>query len=152
VADLHELTQHLLTAVSPFKLVVAVNQAHVYTNDLSLIAQLQAMPALTHQTVSQAVIAHARDTVQLKRPRHAWRTYLRHIKITREQKQHLISFLQGQHTQVRLAPSLISWMNQPYLHTQDYFFVDHDSESWPTMLALVQPGVIRKTLAIVTAK
>ena len=152
VADLHELTQHLLTAVGQFKLVVTVNQAHVYTNDLALIAQLQAMPALKYQTLSQAVITRARETVQLRRPRHAWRTYLRYIKITREQKQHLISFLQGQRTQVRLAPSLVSWMDQPYLRTQDYFFVDHDSEAWPTMLALVQPGVIRKTLAIVTAK
>ena len=152
VADLHELTQHLLTAVGQFKLVVTVNQAHVYTNDLALIAQLQAMPALKYQTLSQAVITRARETVQLRRPRHAWRTYLRHIKITAEQKQHLISFLQGQHTQVRLAPSLVTWMDQPYLRTQDYFFVDHDSEAWPTMLALVQPGVIRKTLAIVTAK
>jgi hypothetical protein len=138
--------------VGQFKLVVTVNQAHVYTNDLALIAQLQAMPALKYQTLSQAVITRARETVQLRRPRHAWRTYLRYIKITREQKQHLISFLQGQHTQVRLAPSLLSWMDQPYLRTQDYFFVDHDSEAWPTMLALVQPGVIRKTLAIVTAK
>ena len=53
---------------------------------------------------------------------------------------------------MRLAPSLVSWMDQPYLRTQDYFFVDHDSEAWPTMLALVQPGVIRKTQQIVTAK
>ena len=152
VADLHELTENLLTAVSQFKLVVTVNQAHVYTNDLSLIAQLQAMPALKYQTASQAVITRARDTIQLRRPRHAWRTYFRQIKITAEQKHHLISFFQGQHSQVRLAPSLITWMDQPYLRTQDYFFVDHDSEAWPTMLALVQPGVIRKTLAIVTAK
>ena len=152
VADLHELTQNLLSTTSQFKLVVTVNQAHVYTNDLALIAQLQTMPALKYQTLSQAVITRARDTVQLKRPRHAWRTYLRHIKITAEQKQHLIAFFKSQHTQIRLAPSLLSWMDQPYLRTQDYFFVDHDSPNWSTMLALVQPGVIRKTLAIVAAK
>ena len=152
VADLHELTHTLLSTTSQFKLVVTVNQAHVYTNDLALIDQLRAMPALKYQTLSQAVITRARDTIQLRRPRHAWRTYLRHIKITAEQKQHLIAFLQGQHTQVRLAPSLVSWMDQPYLRTQDYFFVDHDSANWCTMLALVQPGVIRKTLAIVAAK
>lgn len=152
VADLHELTQHLLDAVNPFKLVVTVNQAHVYTNDLDLIAQLQAMPALKYQTLSQAVITRVRDTVQLKRSRHALRTYLRQVKITAEQKQKLVEFFHAQRPNVRLAPSLTAWMDNPYLRTQDYFFVDHDSASWPTMLALVQPGVIRKTQAIVRAK
>jgi exopolyphosphatase/guanosine-5'-triphosphate,3'-diphosphate pyrophosphatase len=51
-----------------------------------------------------------------------------------------------------LPAALEAWLDDPFLRTQDYFFVDHDSEAWPTMLALVQPGVIRKTLAIVTAK
>ena len=152
VADLHELTRTLLGISSAFKLVVTVNQAYVYTNDLSLIDQLRIMPILQHQTFSRATINRVRNTIQLKRPRHAWRTYLRMINLSATQKQQLITFLQGQQSHVRLAPSLITWMDHSYLRTQDYFFIDHNDSNWSTMLALVTPGVIRKTLAIVPAK
>jgi hypothetical protein len=43
-------------------------------------------------------------------------------------------------------------LDDPFLRTQDYFFVDHDTASWSSMLSLVRPGIIRKTLQIVTAK
>jgi hypothetical protein len=53
---------------------------------------------------------------------------------------------------VRLSPALKSWISQSFNRTQDYFFVDHDSLTWLTMLSLVQPGIVRKTMHIIPAK
>jgi hypothetical protein len=152
VADLHSLADQLLNTQAEFKLVVSTNQAHVYTNDLRLIDQLCVMPALSHKSYSQAKITHAKNTVRLKNPQHAWRSYLKMVKLSAEQKQQLVSFFHNQQAQVRLAPSLKAWINQPYTRTQDYFFVDYNLVSWATMLSLVYPGIIRKTQAIVSAK
>ena len=49
---------------------------------------------------------------------------------------------------------LKQWLDKPesaYIakYTRDYFFVDHDSLNWTTMLALVRPGLIRCTMDII---
>jgi hypothetical protein len=57
-------------------------------------------------------------------------------------------FLQGQ-DEVRISPALAEWVDTPFNRTQDYFFVDYNAETWLTMLSLVRPGLIRKTVQIV---
>ena len=151
-ADLHSLAEVLLTTAAPFKLVVSINQGYVYANDLALIDQLDLMPELTHKTYARAQVTRPRNTIQLKKPRHAHRTYFKMITLTRQQKQVLVDFLQNQQGHARLSPALEAWLADPFLRTQDYFFVDHDTASWSSMLSLVRPGIIRKTLQIVTAK
>jgi hypothetical protein len=51
-----------------------------------------------------------------------------------------------------MSPGLKNWVHDPLTRTQDYFFVDHNGSSWLSMLSLVRPGIIRKTLQIVAAK
>jgi len=92
------------------------------------------------------------NTVLLKHPRHAWRSYFRQQLITAEQKHNLIKFLTVQ-ANVRLSPSM-KWFLTSSHQTRvfDYFFVDHDDSSLLTMLALIMPGLVRRTLPIVTDK
>jgi hypothetical protein len=151
VNDLHELAEVLLTTASDFKLVVSVNQGHVYTNDLALIEQVGAVSGLTHKDYTQAVISRPKNTIQLKDPKHEFRSYFKITKITQEQKDQLIAFLANQPT-VRLSPALKHWITTPFNRTQDYFFVDHDGMAWLTMLSLVRPGLIRKTMQIIPTK
>ena len=151
-ADLHSLANVLLTTPAPCKLVVSVDQGYVYTNELDLINQLEAMPELRYKTLTQARISRPKNTVQLKNPRHEYRTYLRAIKLSAQEKQVLIDFLQNQQSHVRMSPGLKNWVHDPFTRTQDYFFVDYNTQSWLSMLSLVRPGIIRKTLQIVAAK
>ena len=72
--------------------------------------------------------------------------------MSQDQKDQLRSFLFNQHGHVRLSPALHEWLAHSYTATQDYFFVDYNSANWITMLALVQPGLIRKTMQIIPAK
>jgi hypothetical protein len=150
--DLHTLATVLLTATVDFKLVVSINQGYVYTNDLALIDQLDHMPELIYKTYTQARVVRPRNTIQLKNPQHQFRTYLTMCKLTAEQRHNLEEFLITQSDHVRISPALARWIDQPFNRTQDYFFVDHNAESWTTMLSLVAPGIIRKTMHIIAAK
>jgi len=152
VADLHRLTDVLLATTAEFKLVVSVNQGYIYTNDLTLIDQLDAMPELKYVTHSQAQITRPKNTIHLKKAKHLFRSYFKLVTLTAQQKDHLMDFLYNQRDQVRVSPALQRWIDLPFNRTQDYFFVDYDSENWATMLSLVQPGLIRKTMHIIPAK
>lgn len=149
--DLHALAELLLTTTMDFKLVVSVNQGHVYTNDMALIHQLDRLTFLTRKSYSWAQVNRPQNTIRLKNPRHSFRSYFKITKLTDQQKTHLTGFLLNQKT-VRLSPALDEWIVGPFNRTQDYFFIDHNEMSWLTMLSLVRPGLIRKTQQIIQAK
>jgi hypothetical protein len=151
VSDLHGLADVLLTTSADFKLVVSVSNAHIYTNDRALIDQLSMLSGITQKDYSQAVICRPRDTIQLKNPQHRFRSYIKRTKLTDEQKTHLKNFLANQPT-VRISPALATWIDGAFHRTEDYFFIDHADIAWLTMLGLVRPGLIRKTMQIIPAK
>jgi hypothetical protein len=62
-----------------------------------------------------------------------------------------VNFLANQ-PMVRLSPALTQWIDLKFTRTQDYFFIDYNTTAWLTMLSLVTPGLIRKTLQIIPAK
>jgi hypothetical protein len=152
ISNLHWVAETLLTTDADFKLVVSINQAWVYANNLELFDQLDAMPILKHKTYTQAKVDRPRDTLRLKNSEYKFRTYFRLIKLTAEEKDTLSSFLINQQSHVRLSPSLRDWVLNPFNRLQDYFFVDYTTSSWLTMLNLVHSGLIRKTLHIITDK
>lgn len=152
IDNLHSLASVLLSAHQDFKLVVSVDQARVYSNDTQLFDRIETLPFCRRISYSQAQIDRPRETVKLKRTGHDLRTYFRHAKMTRDEKDRLVTFLQGQQTQVRLSPGLQSWLDSSFNRCQDYFFIDHSGESWLTLLNLVHPGLVRKTLHIIPAK
>jgi hypothetical protein len=151
VEHLHTLADVLLTTTANFKLVVSVFTGYVYTNDLTLIDQLAKLPGMSNIEYNQAVIGRAKNTVALKNPQHQWRSYLKINKLSIEQKTYLKNFLANQPA-VRASPALQQWMDAKLITTHDYFFIDYNETAWLTMLSLVQPGLIRKTLQIVPAK
>jgi len=151
-ADLHNLAEVLMTTPIKFKLVVSQNQGYVYANDLALIDLLDCMPELSRKTYTRARISRPKNTIQLKNSGHEYRTYLCATKLSAQEKQVLIDFLQNQQGHTRMSPGLKNWFDDPFTRTQDYFFVDHNGSSWLSMLSLVRPGIVRKTLQIVAAK
>jgi len=151
VENLHTLAEVLLTAPVTFKLVVSAFTGYVYTNDLALIDRVSKLPGVLYTEYSQAVINRPKNTIQLRDPKYQWRSYFKIGKLTAEQKSQLINFLANQHT-VRLSPALMQWINLKFTRTQDYFFIDYNEPVWLTMLSLVTPGLIRKTLEIIPTK
>ena len=150
--DLLGLAQLLNSAQDSFKLVVSVDHGRVYSNSQCLLDQLSQLPQLINCSRSEAVIDRPRNSVKLKQPSHQLRSYFKFSAVGADQQTALIAFLKNQQGQVRLSPALTQWLEYPQRTFREYFFVDHDHMSWLTMLCLVLPGVIRKTVQIVPAK
>lgn len=150
--DLHKLADVLLATQEEFKLVVGINEGHVYSNNITLLTKLSAMAELTHKTYSRAEVNRPKNTILLRNPRHSFRSYFKCVKLTTEQKERITKFLKNQHDHIRMGPSLKKWAYEsPLNNSQDYFFVDYTTPSWLTMLSLIHPGLIRKTMCIVPA-
>jgi len=151
VEHLHTLADVLLTTTANFKLVVSSFTGYVYANDLDLIDCVSKLPGVTNVEYTRAIVGRPKNTIRLKNPQHQWRSYFKISKLTTEQKMQLTNFLANQST-VRLSPALTQWTDQKFTRTQDYFFIDYNEPAWLTMLSLVQPGLIRKTLQIIPTK
>lgn len=152
VTDLHLVANVLLASTAEFKLVTSLNQCYIYTNDLDLLTQLDGLPELSNKTHNQAQIGRPRDTIRLKKSDYCFRSYFRTMNLTAQEKQMLINFLEAQTDFVRVSPSMNEWLMDSFCRLQDYYFVDYDSEQWLTLLNLVRPGLIRKTMQILTDK
>ena len=72
-------------------------------------------------------------------------------KLTDEEKTHLCNFFTNQQGHARISPALLKWMDERWHRTQDYFFIDHNDESWLVMLSLIKPSMIRKTVELIAA-
>jgi hypothetical protein len=149
--ELHTVCEKLLSHGANCKLVVSTNFGWVYTNDVDLIDQLRQFRCLTSKTYTRAVIDRPKNTIRLKNSQYQNRSYFYNNKLTIAEKETLKNFFNNQKEFVRTSPSLTDWLyKNPYLRTQDYFFIDYTGEQWLTMLCLIRPGLIRKTQTIIT--
>jgi hypothetical protein len=145
---LYAFADFLKLATDPYKMVISVNQCWIYSNSTNFLERINRLPFVRNTKFTEAVIVRPRNTVALKNPQHCYRSYFRATKLTGQEQQQIMAFLQGQ-ADVRTSPALTQWIAEPFYKTQDYFFVDYDSESWLTMLGLIRPGLIRRTVKIV---
>lgn len=151
VENLHVLTDVLLRSRVEFKLVTSVSSAWVYTNDVHLLESLDKLDFLVWKTYSEALVDRPKNTIKLKDPKHRYRSYLKCVKLTDKEKTHLCNFFANQQGHARISPALLKWMDERWHRTQDYFFIDHDDESWLVMLSLIKPSMIRKTVELIAA-
>ena len=151
VANLHELAEVLIRTRAEHKVVTSVDQCWIYTNNLNLIKKLGAVEVLRHKEYTEAVVARPKDTIKLQNPKHAQRSFIKGRKLTPQEKQNLKNFFDNQKESIRISPSFADWFDGAFHRSQDYFFIDHTGESWLVMLALISPGLIRKTVDIIQA-
>lgn len=149
--DLHELAEILISTSIDFKLVTSVNQSWIYSNSQTLLKKIDKLSCAGYKQYTEAVISRPKNTIKLKSSKYRNRSYCKSIKLTDREKETIMNFLVNQGDHIRISPALLTWFKTPYHRTQDYFFIDHLDESWLVMLSLVHPGLIRKTVEIITA-
>lgn len=133
---------------SDYKMVISVSYAWIYTNDLELIKKITEQHYLSDFKLTQAEIVRPKNCVQLRNPQHQYRSYFRSCRLTTDQKQHLCRYFDNQQD-LRLSSGLKDWLESHYGRSQDYYFVDHNHQHFVTMLTLIVPNLIRKTLPII---
>ena len=155
---LREARDCLLAETEPFKTVVSYNTVCIYTNHPVLADRLETDGFALH-LVRQARLTKPANVVQLRESQYAYRTYFRERRINLEQRNMLANFLNSRRDTLRVSTALDNWANGKFIgyvrnhsYSRSYYFVDHDHPNEGTMLSLVMPGIVRKTMSIETTK
>jgi hypothetical protein len=158
---LRETRDILLEENGKYKSVVSFNVLSLYTNNIRLANRFVKLgnPGVRLHLVRQAVITKPAGVVQLQESKYGYRTYLRERKYDYDQRQMLLNFLKSREGTLRPCDSLLTWLGtgrHRYMinpnYSRSYYFVDHDHPNEGTMISLVMPGIVRKTLPIQTTK
>ena len=158
---LRETRDILLEETGTYKAVISYNVLSLYTNNVKLADQFAELgnPGVRLHLVRQAVITKPAGVVQLQESKHGYRTYLRERKYSLDQRNLLLNFLDSREGTLRPCGSLMAWLRQQpkyYManlnYSRSHYFVDHDHPNEGTMISLVLPGIVRKTLPIETTK
>jgi hypothetical protein len=137
---------------------LSVGYISVYTDDDSFKDQLLALAKTISlkMVVRRARIIYPEDAIVLQEPKYRFRTYLRSRKITDKNIETLKNWVQAQGNELRPGPGLEYFMKTQqggYFKilnwTMDYHFFDHNDLRYETMLRMVLPVAIRKTVPIV---
>jgi hypothetical protein len=149
--DLHAVCNAIVDSGSDCKIAVSHHVGYLYTNDIPLIDHLRSFRCLSGMNYTRAVINRPKNTILLKKSEYQYRSYFYYIKLTAQEKENLRNFFNNQQEHIRTSPSLYQFLNvKPYVRTMDHYFIDYNDEQWLTILALIRPGLIRKTQHIVT--
>ena len=154
VMNLHRMCDFLQADTRERKVVISGSWFYIYTNDVTLISDISHLPWLDQDKmrVTEVHLQGQPGAVTLRRARHQLRSYFRSILFD-DQRRHNLTRLLAQQEHIRLSPSLQYWVEQSRWHrTYDYHFIDHDDASIITLLALIEPRLIRRTLPIVEHK
>lgn len=158
---LRETRDILLEQAGTYKAVISYNVLSLYTNNRKLADRFIKLDnfAVRLHLVRRAVITKPAGVVQLQESQHGYRTYLRERKYNKDQRDMLLNFLNSREGTLRPCGALMSWLRQQpkyYLanlnYSRSHYFVDHDHPNEGTMLSLVLPGIVRKTMPIETTK
>jgi len=140
---------------APFKLTLSGNWAYVYTNDVDLISRFETQcPYAQIRFAKQAEVSQPRDVVLLKESKYAYRTYFRSRWVEDHELAMLDNFFAAQQ-EVNIHPcgSFKRFLNSNQRYRShwlaEHYFVDHNDPGYPTMISLILPKIVRKTLPIV---
>lgn len=165
--DLYKLAVFLQHNLAHTKLVIYGNWGYLYANHLSVLQQLATLPGLGNfSAVREIKVDRAKNSIVLQTSDYQYRSFFSARKLTPAGRDQLINWLQAQ-SDIRISPGLSNWCASPVpqsgylfkqarqfghlfeLFTERYHFIDHNDISLLTMLSLLQPGIIRKTINIV---
>jgi len=158
---LRETREVLLAETAPFKTVVNFMTVSIYTNHRGLADRLVNLDndGVRVRLVRQAVLTRPANVVQLQESKYAYRTYFKERKYTQEQRLMLVNFLNSRKDTLHPCGALMSWLTGQFPgyvlnlnYSRAHYFVDHDHPNEGTMLSLVMPGIVRKTMPIETTK
>lgn len=131
------------------KMMVSFNMMYVYSNDPQLLENISQQDWATFRSAMQAEVNRPRDVVLLNNPRYQYRSYFKDRALNEHEASLLLNFLENRTDVFSITPSfrinLQKW-RRPFI--PKHLFVEHNDPRDITMLNLVVPGLIRKTLTV----
>lgn len=152
VINLHRMCDLLLAHNQPYKFTISGDTGHLYTNEFQICTTLHSADWLGTIQCRQVSLDFPRDSIYIKKSKHAKRTYFKNQSISLESKTRLSALREN--ANIRFGPGLEQWLdrfpNSKYVC--DNYFIDHNDDSVLTMLHLATGIQIKKTLSIVRDK
>ena len=148
----HAMCDFLL-AQQNYKITVSQDWGYFYTNDLAAVRRIEQLSYIVPLSIKQAQLNRPRNTLVIQNSQHEYRTYFKPGRISARDKENLQSFL-GNQENIRLGPALKNFFTRSitYHYINDNFFIDHDGQGILTMLSLVRPNCVRKTVKLLRDK
>ena len=151
-----EQEQHLYNFVNDFsdpkytsgRMVISVHKGVFYFNDVDLINDIKQLSYLSKVQIYQCVPHSAAGEIYLKNSKYQYRSYFTNIY----DKKHILDIANVVNHNGFHASAVVRDVNQTFWSIRNNYFVDHNAMSELTMLHLIVPGCIRKTVKIVNDK
>ena len=146
--------QWFVEHVQDVKLQFLRDKVFVYTNDTKHPGQMADLDVFDDISVTEIRLDRPRGTVKARYPGFQVRAYFRPTHITQQQRDSLVNFLNTNEAELRTNIGLERFINHDpkrfnYLTLRDYFFVDLRDERLLSVLELMCPGIVRKTMDII---
>jgi|TARA_R110000824_G_scaffold77497_4_gene195955 hypothetical protein len=132
------------------KFVFTGHMAYVYTNNYHLRDDLDNLGIGLDQCTTINV-NRPKNTVYSQYPGFNKRCLLKEINITNEEKSNFLKFLEGNEQNIRTSRGLARFLKHRsnYHWLRGYFFVDFNDEKLISIMELMIPGIIKKTIRII---
>ncbi len=147
--DLFAVFDELQKVRDQIKLVVSFNIMYIYSNDISALEHFARLKQVSFNNAVQSVVDKPRDVVLINNPKFKYRSYFKDRVLEKTDCERLLNFIESRkdiYGVTRTLKSSLSRFNVHYL--QRHLFVEHNDPKDITMLSLVVPGLIRKTLSV----
>lgn len=163
ILDLRERLTHNFQ--QPNKRISNYDHMYLYTNNLLQLQNIMSAQYLTKKSISCAQVSLPSNVVLLKNPKHQYRTYFKEKWLEINHGVALAKFLLSRQDCYGYTPGFKYHLTQYNKITRynkmpasyvrrfclrSHYFVDHDSPGDALMLAMICPGIVRKTLPIQT--
>ena len=131
------------------KMVVSYGIMYIYSNEIPVLQKLADLPYVNFCSAVQAVVDRPRDVVVIFNPRFKYRSYFKEKVLEEHERDRLLNFLESRKDIFRITKTLKNTLSRYKIHwLPRHLFVEHNDPKDITMLSLVMPGIIRKTLTV----
>ena len=151
VAEIMHMWDKLNPTVNQIKFTVSFDRVHVYGNNPATLQHIAYQDYTTVYYAQEALVNRPRDVVVKKDPVFCLRTYFKDKVIELEKGKKLQHFLLSRTESYGLSNTFKTHLARKYnwVVLSRHQWIEHNSMADLTMLSLVCPGIIRKTVPVV---
>ena len=148
--DLIQVCDYLRARPNPFKRTVTTHAMYVYTNHPADFANLNGVGGLVVTSRTQVRVSLQPDAVTLRNPRHTYRTFFRERWLKDHELKNIREYFQARPDQFRLSPGFEMLVTGRRMWLMGNYFVDHNEPQADFLINMAVPGIVKKTLPIVS--
>lgn len=132
----------------PHKLSISTHWIDIFVNDVESLYDEEFFGFLQDVQIKRANVCIAENTILLRNPEHSFRIMFRDRRLDSDQRNKLREFIANQSNEIRINPAFADWLKADYHYIFSSFFIDCNNRGYETLLQLLIPGIVRKTLHI----